>query len=84
MGKRTGVSHRPNRSPSSRATYFELSGWILIRGTGTASLSVILYDANRKSLAWDFGGRPIRHAEQWRQVRTRFMIRPTRRQLRRG
>ncbi len=55
---------------------FELSGWILIRGTGTASLSVILYDANRKSLAWDFGGRPIRHAEQWRQVRTRFMIPP--------
>ncbi len=56
---------------------FELSGWIRMRGEGSASLSVILYDAENKSLSWDFGGRPIHRGEPWHQVHTRFMIPPS-------
>ncbi len=55
---------------------YELTGWVRMMGDGQASLSVILYDAERQSLDWDFGGHPVPHGEAWQQVRTRFMIPP--------
>ncbi len=55
---------------------YELTGWIRIQGEGSASLSVILYDADHQALAWDFGGRPNHEVAQWQEIRTRFMIPP--------
>ena len=53
---------------------YQLTGWLRIQGEGTASLSVILYDRQGKSLSWDFGGRPHGHGEQWRHVQRRFVV----------
>lgn len=55
---------------------YELTGWVRKQGDGTGSLSVMLYDQDRASLSWDFGGRPLGRTEHWRQVRTRFVIPP--------
>ena len=53
---------------------YQLTGWLRIQGEGSASLSVILYDRQGKSLSWDFGGRPHSHGEQWRHVQRRFVV----------
>jgi hypothetical protein len=55
---------------------FELTGWIQTRGEGRATLSVILYDAQQKSLSWSFGGTSVSQVSPWRQVRSRFVIPP--------
>ena len=53
---------------------FELSGWLQTKGEGQVTLSVILYDADKKSLSWSFGGRSVSQVGQWRQVHSRFTI----------
>jgi hypothetical protein len=53
---------------------FELTGWIRITGDGSTSLSVILYDRQRNSIEWDFGGRPLSNVDRWQHVVRRFVI----------
>lgn len=53
---------------------YELSGWLWLEDEGTATLSVILYDAQNKAIDWSYGGQTVRAAEGWQPVRSRFLI----------
>jgi len=53
---------------------YELSGSLRLVGEGTASLSVILYGENGKTLDWSFGGRTVAATDSWRNVHSRFII----------
>lgn len=64
-------SQRLNVQPEQ---IYELSGWLWLEGEGTASLSVILYNAQSKAIDWSYGGQTVRAAEGWQPVRSRFLI----------
>lgn len=53
---------------------YELEGWLRLQGTGTAVLCVTLFDGRGEAIDWSYGGREVRAAEDWRQVRSRFII----------
>ena len=53
---------------------YELTGWLWVEGSGDATLSVILYDAQNNAIDWSYGGQTVRAADRWQQVRSRFLI----------
>jgi hypothetical protein len=53
---------------------YELEGWLRVKGEGTTSLSVILYGEKDKVLDWSFGGQTIGATDDWRPVRSRFIV----------
>lgn len=53
---------------------FELAGFLRVQGKGTASLCVILYDKDRNALSWTFGGQTVSAADDWQEVKSRFLI----------
>jgi hypothetical protein len=53
---------------------YELSGWVRLQGDGTATLSVILYDADGKPIDWSYGGSTFSATPEWQQVRSRFLV----------
>jgi hypothetical protein len=54
----------------------ELSAWVRLQGTGSASLGVVTRDAAGKVLGWDHGGRRVRETKEWCPVRARFIVPP--------
>ncbi len=55
---------------------YELAGWVRVQGEGTATLSVILRDAEQKVTNWNFAGRTAWETKDWRELRCRFVIPP--------
>jgi len=55
---------------------YELSGWARVQGEGDATLSVILRDADDEVISWSFGGSTARASDDWRPLRSRFVIPP--------
>jgi hypothetical protein len=55
---------------------FELSACLRVQGQGSATLGVILYDAEGKALSWDLGGRRVYQSDSWRTVTSRFIVPP--------
>jgi hypothetical protein len=55
---------------------YELSAWVRVRGAGDATLCAIAYDAGGKALDWTLGGRSARTAEDWKLLRSRFLVPP--------
>jgi len=53
---------------------FELSAWVRLQGSGSATLSVVTRDAAGQVVSWDYGGRTQRETKGWLPLRTRFMI----------
>ncbi len=53
---------------------FELTGWLKLNGPGTATLTVILYDAQGKPLSWALGGQTLRSSDTWRELKCRFVV----------
>lgn len=55
---------------------YELDGWVRLSGDGSATLSVILYDAHGKAISWSYGGRSVQATGDWRRLHSRFIIPP--------
>jgi len=53
---------------------FELHGWVRLRGSGTATLCVILRNAEQKVLDWSYGGQSTGQTDDWKPLRCRFLI----------
>ncbi|MCU0981573.1 MAG: carbohydrate binding domain-containing protein, partial [Pirellulaceae bacterium] len=53
---------------------YELTGWLWVEGSGDATLSVILYDAQNDAIDWSYGGQTVKAADRWQPVRSRFLI----------
>ena len=60
---------------------YELDGWVRLAGEGSATLSVVLYDAGGKPISWSYGGQSTRATDDWRRLRSRFVIPPGARQI---
>lgn len=60
--------------PVTPGQIYELTGWLRVPAPGSATLGVILYDANNKAISWTFGGKTVRDLDDWQQVRCRFII----------
>ncbi len=55
---------------------YELSGWVRVQGKGNATLCVTLRDQQDEAIDWTFGGRSAHNADDWQQLRSRFVIPP--------
>jgi hypothetical protein len=55
---------------------FELSAWVRMEGTGSATLGVVTLDAGEKTLDWSHGSQTARGARDWLLLRCRFSIPP--------
>ncbi|MFH1922901.1 MAG: glycoside hydrolase [Planctomycetota bacterium] len=55
---------------------YELSGWVRIGGEGDATLCVTLHDPKDEVISWAFGGRTAGADDEWRHLRSRFVIPP--------
>lgn len=55
---------------------YELSGWLRLKGEGTATVCGVLRDERGRVLDWSFGGRPTAAADTWRRLTARFVIPP--------
>jgi len=56
---------------------YELSGWVRLEGEGDATLCVTLRDPQDEVISWTFGGQTTRATDQWRRLRSRFVIPPS-------
>jgi hypothetical protein len=55
---------------------YELSGWVRVEGEGDATLCVTLRDPDEEVISWAFGGRTARASDDWRPLRSRFVVPP--------
>ena len=55
---------------------FELTAWVRVQGTGSATLGVVTRDADGKTVNWAFGGRSVHETKAWSCQRSRFIIPP--------
>ncbi|MBN2136218.1 MAG: carbohydrate binding domain-containing protein [Sedimentisphaerales bacterium] len=53
---------------------FTIQGWVRTKGPGSATIGVIAYDESGKAVDWTLGGRSATAAEDWRLLRSRFLI----------
>ncbi|MHC4742331.1 MAG: hypothetical protein ACYS8Z_10485, partial [Planctomycetota bacterium] len=53
---------------------FTIQGWVRTKGTGSATIGVIAYDADGKAVDWVLGGRTASGVAQWHLLRSRFVI----------
>lgn len=64
------------RLPVEPGEVYELSGWVRLEGEGSTTLCVTLRSEADETLSWTFGGRTAQATDQWRQLRSRFVIPP--------
>ena len=68
-------SFDPNVSiPVQPGDIFELSAWLKIEGTGSATLCVVIYDAEGEAVRWTFAGRSRSGESDWGQLKSRFVV----------
>ncbi len=60
--------------PVEPGEIYELAGSLRVEGEGTATLCVILYDRQKKTLSWTFGGQTVGSSGQWQSVKSRFLV----------
>jgi len=53
---------------------WEISAWVKVAGDGEASTGVVLSDKDGKALSWNYGGRTLRGAHDWTELRSRFVV----------
>lgn len=53
---------------------YELDGWVRVEGEGTVTLCVTLRGKRDRVLDWSFGGRSMGASDEWRRLRSRFVI----------
>jgi hypothetical protein len=53
---------------------YDLSGWVQVKGEGYAELGVILRDTADKVIDWSYGGQATHATDQWRLLRSRFLV----------
>lgn len=53
---------------------FELSAWLKIEGTGSATICVVTCDAEGEVVKWIFAGRSRHGESDWGQLKSRFII----------
>ena len=70
----TGASSRSDDCRSAPDEIYELAGSLRVRGEGTATFCVILYDRQDKALDWSFGGKTVGASDDWQTVKSRFLV----------
>ncbi|HUT92807.1 MAG TPA: glycoside hydrolase [Thermoguttaceae bacterium] len=65
-----------DRRDAKPGDIYELSGWVRVQGEGDATLCVILYDAKNEVISWAFSGSTARASDDWRRLRSRFVVPP--------
>ena len=55
---------------------YELAAWVRARGTGRATLCVVLRNARGRVMSWAYGARTTRATTGWRRLRSRFVVPP--------
>jgi len=63
-----------DRREAKPGEIYELSGWVRVQGEGDTTLSVILRDSEDEVISWAFGGSTARASDDWRPLRSRFVI----------
>ena len=53
---------------------YELSGWVRLKGMGSTTLCVTLFDADHKPIDWAYGGQTSAATDEWRMLRSRFIV----------
>jgi hypothetical protein len=70
LGQETALAVHPG-------DIYELAGWARISESGSVTLGVILRDANRQTLSWQFAGRTAHRVGDWKRLRVRFVVPPS-------
>ncbi len=73
-GKQDWSFHQGRALPVEAGQIYELSGWVRVEGKGTTTLSVTLRGADDKVIDWTFGAVQSAATEQWRKLKSRFII----------
>jgi hypothetical protein len=55
---------------------WDLTAWVRLQGTGSATLGVVTRDAAGTVKDWAYGGQSTRETKGWRILRSRFIIAP--------
>jgi hypothetical protein len=75
-GARDWSLQQSDRREVKPGEIYELSGWVRVQGEGDATLGVVLRDPKDEVISWAFGGSTARASDQWRRLRSRFVIPP--------
>jgi len=75
-GSKDWSLQQTNRLDAKPGEIYELSGWVRVQGEGDTTLCVTLYDAKNEAISWTFGGSTARASDDWRHLRSRFVIPP--------
>jgi hypothetical protein len=60
--------------PAEPGQLYELTGWVRLQGKGDATLCVTLRDGDEKVTEWIFAGQTMRATDDWRLLRSRFVV----------
>lgn len=74
LGERDWSVQQSQRVEVAPGEIYEMSAAMRLEGDGRTTLGVVLRDAQGKTIDWAFGGRSIGASDDWRVVRTRFVI----------
>ena len=80
-GSRDWSFHQQKPREVQPGQLYELSGWVRVRGEGTASLCVTLRDKDDKVIDWTFAEQSSGATDDWRFLRSRFTIPPSARTM---
>ncbi len=75
-GSRDWSFQQTDRLEVEPGEIYELSGWVRVQGEGDATLCVTLRDTEDEVISWAFGGRTARATDDWRPLRSRFVVPP--------
>jgi hypothetical protein len=60
---------------------YELTGWVRLQGSGSATLCVTLRNAEHAVIDWSYGGQTTGASDDWKPLRCRMLIPPDGRQI---
>ncbi len=71
-GQQDWSFHRVKTHPAVPGEIYQLSAWLRVEGSGSATLGVVLRGENDRVIDWSFGGVSVGAGRQWQRVESRL------------